>query len=515
MKRLRLVGAATAALLLVSTAACGGGGASGSATGNDTLTIISTAPPRSLDPGAASVGGDNFFVNLAYDTLLRVDDKGAIQPDLATKWGFVGEGNKVFEMTIRSGVKFADGTDLTADAVAKSLDYIRTKGRHGQWMSSVTAIEATDAATVRITMSAPNPVLPQLLSQIQMMGSVISAKGLADPKQLGTQTFGAGPYVLDTAQTASDDHYTFTANPNYWDQSKVQWKKVVIKVVANPESALNTVTTGQADLLQISANQADSAKKAGLTIVQNPLQIIGVLLADRDGKLAKPLADVRVRQALNYAIDRDAITKAVFGDYAKPTDQMSLPGLDGFAQDYDQHYTYDVAKAKQLMAEAGYANGFSLKAEVTTLLSMDKAPMAVFEQWKAIGVTVDVTTDTTSAGYSANSSSTNFSAYGYLYGGLPTYLLALDWMLPEQTHFNPFGTSDEKLTGLLDKAAAASDADRPALYQDAMRYFVDQAWAVPVARTDTLYGYNADKIASVTVAGNYMPDLAWSVGPKK
>lgn len=88
-------------------------------------------------------------------------------------------------------------------------------------------------------------------------------------------------------------------------------------------------------------------------------------------------------------------------------------------------------------------------------------------------------------------------------------------MLPEQTHFNPFGTSDEKLTGLLDKAAAASDADRPALYQDAMRYFVDQAWAVPVARTDTLYGYNADKIASVTVAGNYMPDLAWSVGPKK
>lgn len=515
MKRLRIAGAAMAALLLATTAACGGGGASSSSSGNDTLTIVATSQPQNLDPASASVGGDNFYVNLAYDTLLRVDEKGAIQPDLATKWGFVGDGNKVFEMTIRSGAKFADGTDITADAVAKSLDYIRTKGRHGQWMSTVTAIDAPDATTVRITMSAPNPVLPQLLSQIQMMGSVISPKGLADPKQLGTQTFGAGPYVLDQSQTASGDHYTYLPNANYWDQSKIAWKKIVIKVVANPESALSTVTTGQADMLQINANQADSAKKSGLTILQTPLQIVGVLLADRDGKLAKPLADPRVRQALNYAIDRAAITKAVYGEYAKPTDQMSLPGLDGFVDGYDDHYTYDVAKAKQLMADAGYANGFTMKAEITTLLSIDKVPTAVFEQWKAIGVTVDVTTDTTAAGYGENSASTNFSAYGYLYGGLPTYLLSLDWMLPKKTHFNPFGTSDEKLTKLLDDAAAAPTAEQPAKYQDAMRYFVDQAWAVPVSRTDTLYAYNGKKLGSIVVAGNYMPDLAWSVGPKK
>lgn len=514
MKRLRLLGGLAAALVLVSAAACGGG-TSGSASASDTLTIVSTAPPGNLDPASASVGGDNFFVNLAYDTLLRVDDKGAIQPDLATKWGYVGDGNKVFELTLRSGAKFADGTEITADAVAKSLDYIRTKGRHGQWMSTVTSIEATDASTIRITSSAANPVLPQLLSQIQMMGSVISPKGLTDPKQLGTQTFGAGPYVLDTSQTASGDHYTYTPNPNYWDPSKIAWKKIVIKVVANPESALSTVTTGQADMLQVNATQVDSAKKSGLTVLSNPLQIVGVLLADRDGALAKPLADARVRQALNYAIDRAAITKAVYGDYAKPTDQLSIPGLDGYAEDYDTHYTYDPTKAKQLLSEAGYPNGFSMKAEVTTLLGIDKVPTAVFEQWKAIGVTVDVTTDTTAAGYSANSASTNFSAYGFYYGGLPTYLLSLDWMLPKQTHFNPFGTADPQLTKLLDEAAAAPQADQPAHYQDAMRYFVDQAWAVPVSRIDQLYAYNAKKIASVVIAGSYMPDLAWSVAPKK
>ncbi|MEV8634897.1 ABC transporter substrate-binding protein [Streptosporangium sp. NPDC051023] len=508
------VGLLSIVLVTGSATACGGGSAAGS-DGSDTLTVVAGAAPATLDPVKANVGSDNWFVNLTYDTLLRLGPDGDVQPALAVRWGYVGDNNKMFDLTLREGVTFADGTPLTAQAVADSLNYARKHGLNSAtWSSAIESVTATGPLTVRIRCTTPHPVLPLLLDQIQLVGSVISPKGLADPSKMGANSFGAGPYVLDSAQTASGDHYTYTPNPNYWDKSRIRWKKVVIKVVTNPSSALDAVKTGQGDLTAVIANQADTAKSSGLAVIHAPIAFAGVNLADRDGTLAKPLADVRVRQALNYAVNRQAIAQAIFKEYGQPTTQLSLPGLDGYVPDYDNRYPYDPTKAKKLLADAGYPDGFTLRAEVQGVNGFDLLPQAVFQQWKQIGVTVNVVTDTTVGGFLNNAMSKTFPALGFAYGGLPTYLTSLDWMLPHASPFNPFASEDPRLAKMLADAAAAPQSRQPGLYREAMRYVVDQAWFVAVARQDQIFAYNDKKLTGVTVASGYLPDLAWAVAPK-
>ncbi|MCP3818471.1 ABC transporter substrate-binding protein [Streptomyces sp. A3M-1-3] len=517
-------GLATLVVLAVSATACSGSGSGSSSGGSGgggggggqggTITAVSLSAPASLDPAKANVGSDNWFVNLTYDTILRQGKDGKAGPGLATKWGYVGADNKEFEFTLRSGLKFADGTPLDAKAVAASLNYSRKNGLNVSWTSAIDSVTATGPLTVRIHCASPHPMLPMLMTQMLMVGSVISPKGLASPATMGTQSFGAGPYVLDTAHTASGDHYTYTPNPHYWDKKKIHWKKVVIKVVANPNSALQAVKTGQADVMAITANQVDTAKSGGLEVVGSPAAFLGVNLADRKGTLAKPLKDVRVRQALNYAVNRDAITKAVVQKYGHSTSQISLPGLDSFAADSDNRYPYDPAKAKKLLADAGYPNGFSLKMETQGFFGIDLVTQAVVQQWKQIGVTAKVTTDTSIGQWLASATSKKYSALGFGYGGAPGYAISLDWMLPHATAFNPFATSDPKLTRMLAAAAAADAGRQPALYQDVMRHVVDQAWFVSVLRMDGLYAFNNKKLTGFTAAPNYLPDLAWAVEPK-
>lgn len=507
-------GLATLAVFAVAATACSGSDASGNSGRADTLTVVAAGAPASLDPAKANVGSDNWFVNLAYDTVLRQGPNGKVAPGLATKWGYVGKGNTEFAFTLRDGLKFADGTPLDAKAVAASLNYSRKNGLNVSWTSAIDSVTASGPLTVRIHCSSPHPNLPQLMTQVLMIGSVISPKGLASPAAMGTRSFGAGPYVLDAARTASGDHYTYTPNPHYWDKKKIHWKKVVIKVVANPNSALQAVKTGQADAMAITANQADTATAAGLKVIGAPNIFMGVNLADRQGTIAKPLKDLRVRRALNYAVDRAAITKAIVQNHGHPTSQISLPGLDGFAADYDNRYPYDPDKAKKLLAQAGYPRGFKLKMETQSLFGIDLVTQAVVQQWKQIGVTADVTTDTSVGQWLASATSKKYPALGFGYGGATSYALSLDWMLPHATAFNPFATSDPKLTRMLTAAAAAPADRQPALYQDVMRYVVDRAWFVSVLRMDGLYAYNAKKLTGFTAAPSYIPDLAWSIAPR-
>ncbi|MFI9100650.1 ABC transporter substrate-binding protein [Streptomyces fildesensis] len=514
MFRQRMIsGLATLVVLAAAATACGGSSKDSGGQG-DTLTVISPSAPASLDPAKANVGSDNWFVNLAYDTVLRQGQDGKTGPALATKWGYVGTGNREFDFTLRDGVKFADGTAMTAQTVAASLNYTRKNGLNVSWTSAIDSVTATGPLTVRIHCSSPHPNVPQLLNQILLVGSVISPAGLANAGKMGTQSFGAGPYVLDTAHTATGDHYTYTPNPNYWDKTKIHWKKVIIKIVANPNSALQAVKTGQADVLGITANQVDTATSGGLSVIRSPNAFLGIDLVDRDGVLSKPLKDVRVRQALNYAVDRESITKALFQQYGHATDQISLPGLDGFAADYDNHYSYDPAKAKQLLAAAGYPNGFPLHMETQNFFGIDLVTQAVVQQWKQIGVTATVTTDTSIGQWLGNATSKKFPALGFGYGGASTYTLSLDWMLPHPTAFNPFASQDPALTALLATAAAAPQEQQPALYQNVMRRVVDQAWFVSVLRTDGIYAFNSHKLKGFAVAPSYLPDLAWATAPK-
>jgi peptide/nickel transport system substrate-binding protein len=462
--------------------------------------MIISSPPANLAPGLMNVDPNNLAVDqLGYEPLIRKAADGSFGPALATAFGYVGSGNKAFSMTLRPGVKFADGTRVTAAAVAASIQYeIKAGGPAVGWLGGCTTVTAAGPMKVSISCSAPNPILPLLFSQNAPFGMVVSPAGLAAPKSLGNTTAGAGPYTLDSGLSVTGDHYVFVANKRYWDQSAIHFDRVTIKVIANPNSALNAIRSGQADLAVGDPSTADAAKSAGLQVLAAPSYTAGIDLFDRAGAKSKPLADVRVRQALNYAIDRAAITKALFGSYGTPTTQLVTPSYDGYSPALNSMYPYSPAKAKKLLAAAGYPNGFTIQLEAWEGYNIAKVTQAIAGYWSKIGVKAQITTDAAPATWVSNVLAKKFPAAGYGYGGLPVYLTAQNWFQPAANPYNPFNSQAPRTTTLFDQPAAAGPAQSSALGLQAMTYALQQGWWVTTSLVDASY-YVGAGVTGVTV----------------
>lgn len=488
---------AAALLLTACSTASSSGGGSGTSIG-DTLTYAVSGPPT-LDPYKANLDPNSMTnINLAYAALIRMNPDRTFTGDLAESFKYTDSQNKVFQLKLRPGVKFADGTPVDAAAVVASLEYFRKAGVNAAgWGGSISSITAPDPSTVVITNSTSNPVMPMLMSQALLSGSIISPAGLADPSKLAQQTFGGGPYTLDPAATVPNDHYTYTSNPNYWNKAQQRWKKVVVRIIPDGNATVQAIQTNQVDAAVVGPDAGSALTAAGLQHVKAGTAMMGMVLADRRGTIAAPLKDVRVRQALNYAIDRAAVAKVIFGDFGEPTSQMSIPGYDGYRQALDTRYPYDPAQAKSLLAAAGYANGFTLKVETQGFFGINIVSQAVIAQWKKVGVNVELTTDAQPPQWIANVMSGKFPVTGFGYGALPTYLSAQNFMLPTANPFNPFGTGDKQLNQLLTKAAAEPDpAKQAAVYQEATARLSELSWFAPVAR-----------VAGILVVGNRLGNV--------
>ncbi|AEW99837.1 ABC transporter substrate-binding protein [Streptantibioticus cattleyicolor] len=318
----------TALAALALTALLAGGcsaGADQSPNGPGVLAVGTGFTPDSLDPARINTAF-TWYVDPAYDPLIYLAPDGSLHPRLALSWRYVGSGNRVFEIRLRPHVRFSDGTPLTADVVKRNIAYFRgAGGGAAPYLAPVTSVDVIDPLTVRLTLSRPDPLLAQVFTQDHQAGDVISATALDRPGRLATRTFGAGPYVLDAAATVADDHYTYVPNPGYWNRAAVPRHKLVIKVLPNADTALAALRTGQVDAVQGDQTTVDAARTAGLNIADAPHVVWGLALADRAGTLSTPLGDVLVRQALNYAVDRRAITKASSAATAPPPNSSCPP----------------------------------------------------------------------------------------------------------------------------------------------------------------------------------------------
>ncbi|MFE6699039.1 ABC transporter substrate-binding protein [Streptomyces sp. NPDC057718] len=513
----RLAAAALALSMCGVLTACGGGstgtsGRSGTPVAGDTLTLAVSAAPNSLDPGLVA-NASTVYTMLSYDSLTYLDADGAVQPGLATSWGFVGKGNTRFDLTVRQGVTFTDGTKLDAAAVVASLDYARKAlGPQALALASVTSVTATGPYTVSLKLSAPNPTLPQVLSQYYGIGQIISPKGLANPKSLsaGAASQGVGPYVYKPSASVAGDHYTYTARTGYFDKSRQRFKKVVLRVISNPQSALNALKTGQIDaVIGGDPGVASQVKSAGMRVNAFPSVWQGLALIDRGGKVAKPLADVRVRQAINYALDRDAMTKAVLGEYGAPTTQTVVKDADGYSATAARAYPYDVAKAKQLLAAAGYPNGFTLPVVSINFGGIDTMAQAIKGQLARVGINVTLKTDTDLQTYMADATSGRYPALAVGYGAQSMFLEGQGLFLPTAP-LNGFRTTDAELTDLYNRAAAAPPAQQAELDRKMQEHLVDQAWFAPVAFSPVMY-YSRSTLGGIKLtAGNPVPSpLDW------
>ncbi|MDQ4111212.1 MAG: ABC transporter substrate-binding protein [Actinomycetota bacterium] len=378
-------------------AACGSSDDGNAGASGGTLIIGIEREFGNLDPAIDSgLSGGGFALYLPYAALVTKSPKdGSYQPGLAEKFGFVGEGNTVYELTVRNDAKFADGEPVNAAAVKAWLEHFVKVGGSIATFLDIKSIETPSEFDVRITLNKPTPLVTDYFAG--GWGMVISPKALDDPDQLSAGAPGAGPYYYDRSQTVTGKGATYTLLPNkhYFDQDAIKWDKVVIEVIEDPATMLRSMQSGQIDVAQGNVTTTKAVKSAGLDVSSAPGGAVAVNFIDLNGTKTKALEDVRVRQALNYAIDREAITKSLFSGAAEPTSESVT--TDAHLDELANYYPYDPEKARNLLAEAGYPDGFTMGIVAPTFGTLSGKPLtqALAQNWADIGVKLKVVSPAT------------------------------------------------------------------------------------------------------------------------
>ncbi len=453
----------------------------------DQLTIAIGAAPNSLNPALANVGTANLNINPTYASMLYMNKDRSYSGEIAEKWGYTDEFNEQFEMTVRPGLKFADGTPLDGAAAAASLNYYLKNGlNRTAWLSNVSSITNRGNVVV-VKMSTSTPDLERVFSSDKLAGAIISSAGLADPSKMASASFGAGAYVLDSGASTPGSTYTMVPNKNFWNPSQQNWKKIVIKVVPDANAVIQAMQTGQIDYSsQLTGANISAAKSAGLNIDLAAGASFFALLADRGGELTPAIGDLKVRQAMNLALDRSAICKAVLGEASTPMYQLQAAGMDGYDSEIDKLYPYDVARAKKLMSESLFPSGFKLSIEAANQAGFNVLGQAVAQQWKAIGIDVDITNSPNVPAGQALHAAKKFSVYITANGLNSTPLLAGLHVFSPGNRFNPWGSADPGINDVLKQAFSLPQAEAEKLYRKAWRRSAELAWQAPICTSQTV-----------------------------
>jgi ABC-type transport system substrate-binding protein len=470
----------------------------------ESITLGITVPPVSLNPAKVGPGAQVAFLAPAYDSYIYQAADGSFHSGLAKSFGYVnGSHNSTFVMTIKSGLKFADGSPLNARSVVDNILYQKTSGfATSSFLRPFKSVKAVGPRKVKITTSTPVAGIPLLFSQFYPSGFPISPTGLKDPKALDTQSFGIGPYVVNTSATVPGSQYVYSPNPDYPDQTKIHYKKLVIKVISDSNALLQALKTGQIDVMSGAGKTVDEARKAKLQVVSATARNVALFLIDRDGKSTPAMGDVRVRQALNYALDRKAITKAIVGKYGTPTDQPANFGEDGYDPALEKAYPYNTTKAKQLLSQAGFPNGFSMT--LVTVTPGTTQAQAIAGYFENVGVKTTIITDDT---FRAQTSA-KYPAFLLSYAGNLGVLLNLA-VLPTAPG-NVFKNADPQLQTLLNQYGLVSGANRAKVAKQISKFLVDKAWFLPVYDEHAIwYARQSVGGVKVTPAWTFLDPKEW------
>ncbi|WCI07588.1 ABC transporter substrate-binding protein [Arthrobacter sp. OVS8] len=355
---------AAATALTVSAAlaltACGGAANSSSAAGAATaLTLGTIQDVRSWDPAQAHVGHILQPYQAVYDTLILREPDGKLSPMLATAWKYNAANTKL-TVDLRSDVTFSDGATFDAEAAKANMDHFKkANGPQMAQLNAVKDVAVVDADTIDINLSTPDPALEYFLSQAAgLMGS---------PKALGTdgiktEPAGSGPYVMDKAASVKDSQTVFTARKDYWNKDLQKYSKLTFKILTDPTARTNALVSGQVDATLLDPKNGKQAEGAKMKLAANEVDWQGLLLLDRDGAKNPALQNVKVRQAINHAFDRKTILDQVLLGQGTPTSQPFGKASGAWTEELENYYSYDPAKAKQLLKEAGYETGVTLKS---------------------------------------------------------------------------------------------------------------------------------------------------------
>ncbi len=343
-----------------------------------TLTVGLVLEPTSLDIRTQSGAAlEQALIGNVYEGLVArsVDGSGDALPALATAWK-VSDDSLSYTFTIASGVTFSNGTAVTAKTAAESIQSVIDNQYLGsEYLGSVASVEATSDTELVITLTTPYPDLLWALGG--RAGLVLDTSATNDLK---TTAIGTGPFLLDSWKQG--DSLTLTRNDGYWGE-KAKVAKVVLRYITDTNAAANALKAGDIDALApIDATLAKTVDTAAFSLTKG-LASDKFVLAFNNAK--SPLSDIRVRQAIRYAIDHAAIVTAR-GD-ADALLGGPIPEGDPGYEDLTGLYPHDVAKAKSLLAEAGYADGLTLTLTVPSFYG-DVLPNLLTSQLAEVGITL-------------------------------------------------------------------------------------------------------------------------------
>ena len=378
------------ALLLGSLTACGGSSqATAKAdTSNLTLAIDSDSASFGFDPLRVADAQRQFFEGL-YENLMTLQPDGSAGPGLAKEFSYNAD-NTVLTLTLKEGVTFTDGSTLDAALVKANFDR-RTDPALSAYSAvakggaqEITSVDVVSPTQVSLTFAKPQPGFEKNLTAT--MGMIVGKTGVADTASLAATPDGSGPYTLDPS-TVKGNKYVLVKNDKNPDASKYAFSKVTFSVIQDPQARANALVSGQADVAMLTSPTVDFAKSKGLGVSQIGGTLHTMVSFDKTGKTAPAFASEKVRQAFQYAINRQSLVDALHkGDIpawnALPKDSA------GFTEELNTKFAYDPAKAKSLLAEAGYADGFEFtivgSAETQTDLQ------AVQKDLAAVGIKMNI-----------------------------------------------------------------------------------------------------------------------------
>ena len=483
---------AVVAALLIGSAGfglAGCGNSAGSSGDKQTVTFANTTDISTMDPRNANSTAMATILLHVYNGLLKVDAEGKVVPDLAESYKQISDTE--WEFTLRDGVKFQDGSPLTAEDVKYTLDTIADQSKNFKLRSDFSFMKArvVDPTHVIISTGEPYAAFPLRLTYIKIIPKAYVEK--VGDAEFAKKPIGTGPYKFVSWQKG--DRVELEANDSYFGGAPAV-KKIVARVIPEASSRIAALESGEVDIAAtIPTSEVDRIKnKEGLKVVGNPTT--RVVFIGLNAKNCEPLKDVRVRQALNYAVDRDAIIEGVLDGYGNKIATIATPQYEGFDKNVVP-YEYNPEKAKQLLADAGYADGFSVDFSATNAtMNGTDVVQAISSQLSQVGIKCNVIQEEPNQQREKISSGQVAPLYINGIGG-PYSNLDLVAKLGFGTGERYSTFSDPAFDALRKEAISTVDTDRRlALDSQLQQMAKEEAPAIFLWQQQMLYAYNANRI---------------------
>jgi len=472
-----------------------------------TLRLIDYA----MAPGPFGLPGEGFGPLAAYqqfclETLIMEDLNAKLEPWLATSWEIASDRSSI-TFHLRKGVKFHDDTDFTADAVKLTFELMMKSGRYATW----TSVDIIDDYTVRLNVSDWQNKLLVDVTGARIVSPTAYEKNGED--WMRWNMVGTGPFKQVTLE--KDVKAEYERFDNYWQEGKPYLDRVIISVVPDPMTQVAAMKNDEADALFGSMADQNFAtlQDSGFNLALQPAGVL-ILIPD-SANPDSPFAKLKVREAVEYAIDKEAIADALSFGLWGPAYQVIHPGISSFNPDIPGR-KYDVAKAKQLLTEAGYPDGFE-----TTIVTyaMDQVMKNIataaqgYMEEAGIKTSLELPEGAMYGAEYTNGTWENKLVHEAMARFAGNYMGTFNYYLNPDSMFFASLARSQAYIDQFNKTIATTELD-PANVQELSKLIYDEAMVIPTAINVLVYAYadyvkDADWMNQGTSYGMWRPDNAW------